>query len=100
MGRNVIFVSIQFPGPLVDTIWSDVIQIAVTNNIDDPRKGTCLHWHRLSFRKSFHRGTMHSFHSVSRADFIVVAIRWDFVRACERYVGVSRQKTSVFLMLW
>ncbi|PWY88379.1 extracellular dihydrogeodin oxidase/laccase-like protein [Aspergillus heteromorphus CBS 117.55] len=50
--KSVILINDQFPGPLIEANWGDMIQVTVTNNIDSEDEGTTLHWHGLSQKKS------------------------------------------------
>lgn len=44
--KNVILINDQFPGPLIEANWGDVINVRVTNNItDNGKEGLSLHWH-------------------------------------------------------
>ncbi|ESZ96035.1 laccase precursor [Sclerotinia borealis F-4128] len=44
--KNVILINDQFPGPLIEANWGDVISVKVTNNItDNGKEGLSLHWH-------------------------------------------------------
>ena len=45
--RDVILVNGQFPAPLIEANWGDVIQVTVRNNITDPEEGTSMHWHGM-----------------------------------------------------
>ena len=45
--KSVILVNNQFPGPLIEANWGDIIQVKVTNNINGPEEGTSLHWHGM-----------------------------------------------------
>lgn len=45
--RDVILVNNQYPGPLIEANWGDMIQVTVHNNITDPMEGTSLHWHGM-----------------------------------------------------
>ncbi|KAI9641882.1 hypothetical protein NHQ30_009749 [Ciborinia camelliae] len=44
--KNVILINDQFPGPLIEANWGDVISVKVTNNItNNGKEGLSLHWH-------------------------------------------------------
>ncbi|CAD6444610.1 1e835798-3258-4733-9ec6-1570fbb8ce24 [Sclerotinia trifoliorum] len=44
--KSVILINDQFPGPLIEANWGDVINVRVTNNItDNGKEGLSLHWH-------------------------------------------------------
>lgn len=44
--KSVILVNNQFPGPLIEANWGDMIEVQVTNKIDyGLAEGTSLHWH-------------------------------------------------------
>ncbi|KAI9649367.1 hypothetical protein NHQ30_001942 [Ciborinia camelliae] len=45
VNKSVILINGQFPGPLLDASWGDMIRVTVRNNIKD--EGTTLHWHGL-----------------------------------------------------
>ncbi|KAI0479944.1 multicopper oxidase-domain-containing protein [Xylaria cf. heliscus] len=40
----------QFPGPLIEAYWGDMIKVTVHNAIDGPKGGTSIHWHGLPQR--------------------------------------------------
>jgi len=42
--RDVILVNQQYPGPLIEANWGDMIEVTVHNNITNPMEGTSLHW--------------------------------------------------------
>ncbi|PWY74296.1 multicopper oxidase [Aspergillus heteromorphus CBS 117.55] len=50
--KSVILVNDQFPGPLIEANWGDIISVAVTNNIDSQDEGVTLHWHGLTQRNT------------------------------------------------
>ena len=41
----MILVNGQFPGPLIEANWGDLITVTVHNQISAPEEGTSLHWH-------------------------------------------------------
>lgn len=43
--RDVMLINNQFPGPLIEANWGDMVQVIVHNNISNPVEGTSLHWH-------------------------------------------------------
>ncbi|KAF7908721.1 uncharacterized protein EAF01_004476 [Botrytis porri] len=44
--KSVILINDQFPGPLIEANWGDMISVRVTNNItDNGKEGLSLHWH-------------------------------------------------------
>ncbi|KAF7862713.1 hypothetical protein EAF04_007586 [Stromatinia cepivora] len=45
VNKSVILINGQFPGPLLDANWGDMIQVTVRNHIKD--EGTTIHWHGL-----------------------------------------------------
>jgi len=45
--RDVILINGQFPGPLIEANWGDMIEVTVHNNIEHPFEGTAVHWHGL-----------------------------------------------------
>ncbi|KAK3116658.1 laccase, multicopper oxidase, benzenediol:oxygen oxidorectuctase [Teratosphaeriaceae sp. CCFEE 6253] len=47
--RPVFAINGQYPGPLVEANWGDMISIKVTNNLAD--NGTSIHWHGI---RQFH----------------------------------------------
>ncbi len=48
--REGILINGQYPGPLIEANWGDMIQVVVHNNITNPEEGTALHWHGLRQR--------------------------------------------------
>ena len=48
----MLLINGQFPGPLIEANWGDIIQVNVHNKIDGPEEGTALHWHGLSQQKT------------------------------------------------
>ncbi|SPB53371.1 Cytochrome P450 family protein [Aspergillus niger] len=50
--KSVILVNDQFPGPLIEANWGDMIEVTVTNNIDREDEGLTLHWHGLTQHKT------------------------------------------------
>ncbi|MCJ1231801.1 hypothetical protein MMC12_008480, partial [Toensbergia leucococca] len=47
VNRSVITVNGQFPGPIIEANWGDMISVTVSNNIVGPEEGTSLHWHGI-----------------------------------------------------
>lgn len=45
--RDVILINGQFPGPLIEANWGDMVEVTVHNNIGHPLEGTAVHWHGL-----------------------------------------------------
>ena len=51
----MILVNGQFPGPMIEANWGDMISVTVTNDIQDAvqdgvkvdAEGTAMHWHGL-----------------------------------------------------
>ncbi|KAI1777419.1 putative multicopper oxidase [Hypoxylon cercidicola] len=42
---RLLLVNSQFPGPLIECDWGDLLEITVRNNISD--EGTSIHWHGM-----------------------------------------------------
>ncbi|KAK0373399.1 multicopper oxidase [Colletotrichum limetticola] len=45
--QTLLTVNGQFPGPLVEANWGDIVEITVHNNITGPEEGTAMHWHGI-----------------------------------------------------
>ncbi|KAL3419927.1 laccase-1 precursor [Phlyctema vagabunda] len=45
--KDVILINGQFPGPVIEANWGDIIQVTVHNQITGPEEGTAFHWHGL-----------------------------------------------------
>jgi FtsP/CotA-like multicopper oxidase with cupredoxin domain len=45
--RDVILINGQFPGPIIEANWGDMVEVIVHNNIANPFEGTSVHWHGL-----------------------------------------------------
>jgi FtsP/CotA-like multicopper oxidase with cupredoxin domain len=43
--QSLLTVNGQFPGPLLEANWGDVVEVTVHNNITGPAEGTAIHWH-------------------------------------------------------
>jgi FtsP/CotA-like multicopper oxidase with cupredoxin domain len=43
--KDVVMVNDQFPWPLIEANWGDMIEVTVTNNIQNSSEGLSLHWH-------------------------------------------------------
>ncbi|PLB51300.1 hypothetical protein P170DRAFT_407094 [Aspergillus steynii IBT 23096] len=50
--KSVILINGQFPGPMIEANWGDMIEVKVTNDIDSPDEGITLHWHGLTQKKT------------------------------------------------
>ncbi|KAH8696460.1 multicopper oxidase [Talaromyces proteolyticus] len=50
--KSVILINDQFPGPVIEANWGDMIEVTVVNNIDSPDEGITLHWHGVTQRKT------------------------------------------------
>ncbi|KAI0550476.1 multicopper oxidase-domain-containing protein [Xylaria curta] len=48
VSKTMLLVNGQFPGPLIEAYWGDMIEVRVHNAIDSPKEGTAIHWHGLS----------------------------------------------------
>ncbi|KAK1623122.1 multicopper oxidase [Colletotrichum phormii] len=47
MDLTLLTVNGQFPGPLVEANWGDIVEVTVHNNITGPEEGTAMHWHGI-----------------------------------------------------
>lgn len=45
VAREMIVVNNQFPGPLLEANWGDIVEVTVFNNITGPEEPTSLHYH-------------------------------------------------------
>lgn len=45
--RNALLINGQFPGPVIEADYGDVISVTVHNDIDGPPEGTAMHWHGM-----------------------------------------------------
>ncbi|KAF2167126.1 multicopper oxidase [Zasmidium cellare ATCC 36951] len=45
--KEMMLINGQYPGPLIEANWGDMIEVTVTNSITGPEEGTALHWHGL-----------------------------------------------------
>lgn len=45
--KDVLLINDQFPGPIIEANWGDMVQVTVHNDIIGPEEGTALHWHGL-----------------------------------------------------
>lgn len=52
VNKSVILVNGQFPGPLIQANWGDMIQVTIHNAITGPEEGTAMHWHGFSQKKT------------------------------------------------
>ncbi|CAG8948674.1 hypothetical protein HYFRA_00001794 [Hymenoscyphus fraxineus] len=43
--KSLILINDQFPGPTIEANWGDIIQVKVTNGMNDTAEGVTLHWH-------------------------------------------------------
>lgn len=50
--RDVILINGQFPGPLIEANWGDMIEVTVHNQIGHPFEGTSVHWHGMLQRET------------------------------------------------
>ncbi|TEA17091.1 oxidoreductase ptaK [Colletotrichum sidae] len=50
--QELLLVNGQFPGPLIEANWGDVVQVTVHNNISGPEEGTAIHWHGIHQQKT------------------------------------------------
>jgi FtsP/CotA-like multicopper oxidase with cupredoxin domain len=50
--KSVILINNQFPGPLIEANWGDMIEVTVTNNINSQDEGITLHWHGMSQKRT------------------------------------------------
>ncbi|KAK2044692.1 multicopper oxidase [Colletotrichum somersetense] len=47
MDLTLIIVDGQFPGPLLEANWGDMVEVTIHNNITGPEEGTAMHWHGI-----------------------------------------------------
>ncbi|KAI1759502.1 multicopper oxidase-domain-containing protein [Hypoxylon sp. FL1150] len=52
VAKNMLLVNEQFPGPLIEANWGDIVEVTVHNAIDSPKEGTSIHWHGLPQSKT------------------------------------------------
>ncbi|KAI9790634.1 MAG: hypothetical protein M1816_004967 [Peltula sp. TS41687] len=45
--KDVILINDQYPGPLIEANWGDMIEVTVHNQIANPEEGTAMHWHGI-----------------------------------------------------
>ncbi|KAE8357839.1 multicopper oxidase-domain-containing protein [Aspergillus caelatus] len=50
--KSVILVNDQFPGPVIEANWGDMIEVTVVNNIDSPDEGATMHWHGMTLKNA------------------------------------------------
>jgi len=50
--RDMFTINGQFPGPLIEANWGDMIEVTVHNNITGPEEPTSMHWHGILQRES------------------------------------------------
>lgn len=50
--KSMLVVNDQFPGPLIEANWGDMIEITVHNAIENPEEGTSIHWHGMPQSKT------------------------------------------------
>lgn len=52
VSRDMFVVNDQFPGPMIEANWGDMIEITVHNRITAPEEPTSLHWHGMLQRQT------------------------------------------------
>ncbi|RFU36304.1 hypothetical protein B7463_g105, partial [Scytalidium lignicola] len=52
VNKSSLLINGQYPGPVIEANWGDIIQVTVTNKISGPDEGTSLHWHGLFQRET------------------------------------------------
>ncbi|RAK76339.1 uncharacterized protein BO72DRAFT_497120 [Aspergillus fijiensis CBS 313.89] len=52
VSKDAILINGQFPGPMIEANWGDMIEVTVRNEIYDVEEGTTLHWHGLTQKKT------------------------------------------------
>ncbi|WQF85575.1 Putative multicopper oxidase, second cupredoxin domain, multicopper oxidase, copper-binding protein [Colletotrichum destructivum] len=45
--QELLTVNGQFPGPLLEANWGDMVEVTIHNNITGPEEGTAMHWHGI-----------------------------------------------------
>ncbi|KZL65013.1 laccase-1 precursor [Colletotrichum incanum] len=45
--QELLTVNGQFPGPLLEANWGDIVEVTIHNNISGPEEGTAMHWHGI-----------------------------------------------------
>ncbi|KAE8381899.1 multicopper oxidase-domain-containing protein [Aspergillus bertholletiae] len=50
--KNGLLINGQFPGPMIEANWGDMIEVTVHNNIHPDEEGLTLHWHGLTQKKT------------------------------------------------
>ncbi|EDU39703.1 SufI multicopper oxidase [Pyrenophora tritici-repentis] len=48
--KNVLLVNGQFPGPLLEANWGDMIEVTIHNKIAGPVEGTAMHFHGFTMK--------------------------------------------------
>ena len=48
VAEEVLIVNGEFPGPLIEANWGDLIHVNVHNEITGPEEGTVMHWHGMN----------------------------------------------------
>lgn len=52
VSRDMLLVNNQYPGPLIEANWGDIVEVTVFNNITGPEEPTSMHWHGLLERNT------------------------------------------------
>ncbi|KAI0451212.1 multicopper oxidase-domain-containing protein [Xylaria acuta] len=45
--KSMLLANGQFPGPLIEANWGDMIEVSIHNAIENPQEGTAIHWHGI-----------------------------------------------------
>ncbi|KAH8433918.1 uncharacterized protein LDX57_011554 [Aspergillus melleus] len=50
--KSGLLINGQFPGPMIEANWGDMIEVTVWNRIESVEEGLSLHWHGLTQKKT------------------------------------------------
>ncbi|KAL1626177.1 hypothetical protein SLS54_003011 [Diplodia seriata] len=77
--KNVLLINGQYPGPLIEANWGDMIEVTLHNQISGPEEGTQLHMHGFTQKGTPHMDGVPSVSScpIAPNDTFVYSFRAD-----------------------
>ncbi|KAI9871113.1 MAG: hypothetical protein M1823_008542, partial [Watsoniomyces obsoletus] len=48
VSQSLLVANGQFPGPMIEGNWGDMVEVTVRNEIYGPEESTLIHWHGLN----------------------------------------------------
>ncbi|GJC89121.1 oxydoreductase ptaK [Colletotrichum liriopes] len=81
--QELLTVNGQFPGPLLEANWGDIVEVTIHNNITHPEEGTAMHWHGS-------KGILAEFLFAPRLTYVLISIHQEGTNYMDGVSGITQ----------